>query len=186
MTYIIPTGYSRVSFDFGAISVIGSKPSWGFGVNMPPSDEQVDVFAQWWQDEMSAYTSEGYVLEKVSMRNDAQLCEVLPGFEGADTSPYAPPSVATLVKLTSGLSGRANRGRIYWPGSVPENSINAQGQITPARVEDMQNVFETLAALILVEGKQFQILHSTSSDPTPVTNGRVQVTAATQRRRLRR
>jgi hypothetical protein len=102
-----------------------------------------------------------------------------------------PQNTAWLVKKISGLGGRRNRGRMYFPG-VSESVVDNKGELTSGQI----TALNTLVGSLKVGGSvhtafgflgQMQILHETGSQtPTEVTDLVVQKVVATQRRRLRR
>lgn len=186
MGYVIPTGYSRVSFDFDAATVTGSKPSWGFGVSVNPSVEFLDDLYAWWQDSLQPITNAGVFLNRIEMRNDFTVEEKLVGALGGRAGEYSAPQVAALVKLTTGVIGKKNRGRIYWPFITLDTEIDGSGRINSTPLERIQESVDDLRAFIVSQSATMVILHSTELTPTEVTDARAQQQTATQRRRNRR
>jgi hypothetical protein len=185
MTYVIPPGFTRLSFTYAPVSPLGSAITWGIGLDANPSPTLLDVAQAWYEDEQQALVSEGYVLNRIEARNDTLVYERLLSLDGEDTSATPPPQVAALISLSTGLPGRSNRGRVYWPGVLEESAVNAQGQIDPLVRTTIQNQWENfLAALETIDATPV-ILHSSSSDPTPVLSSVVRGNVATQRRRQR-
>lgn len=187
MGYVIPADFSRVSLEYKPVSSIGSRPSFGFGVAGGPSDPLADAVLLSHLDNVLPRIGDNYVLERVVVRNDVEVVERLTNQVGLVTSPVAPPSVSALVRLATGLAGRANRGRVFLPGWLTEASLDDTGTIESGTLTDIQTAWDAFIADIDTGGLHpLVILHSTSSDPTPVTAAVVQGIAATQRRRLRR
>lgn len=108
---------------------------------------------------------------------------------GPNATARAPQNCALLVQKRSALGGRANRGRMFVPGVLPEGNVNDQGMITAGTLASMQAAFDGLLSDIsgamtgAVDG--MVVLHESALDPTPVTSLVVQPLIATQRRRLR-
>lgn len=187
MGYVVPPGFSRINFEHETVSVLGSKPTWGFGVNRQPSEALVVSCLQNWSEYLRPFLSNAYTLERITARSDVGYAEVLSGTSGPVSSPAAPPNSCLLIKLATGLSGRTNRGRVYPVGMLTDNSIQDIGTLDPEAVSDLQQAWNGFVNSLEVDtGAELVILHSTSSDPTPVTSQVVQGVAATQRRRLRR
>lgn len=186
MTYVIPSGFARVSFDYSGVAATGSRPSWGIGVAADPTISLTDAMYEWWDEYVKPSQGEGYVLERVQARNDTSVCETAIALAGDSNAAHQPPNVALLVKATSGAVGRANRGRIYLPGVLYDTDVNEQGQLTGAAIVTWQAAMNALAARLVVEDALPVILHSDVGAPTPVQSLTVQPVAATQRRRLRR
>lgn len=185
MTYVIPAGFSRLTFEHNAVSTQGSKPSWGIGLDSPPDIDLVNIAAAWWDDEMAPLVPTYVNLERVQMRNDFEVQEVLPTMAGTDTGSFGPPSQSILITLTTGLVGRSNRGRIYFPYVNKETALSGDGVVSGDLITDLNAAFGALLTLLNAEGALPVILHSDSSDPTPVTAWTTQSLSATQRRRLR-
>lgn len=186
MAYVVPPGFSRVNFVHAPNSPNGSDVVWGFGCDASPGPTICEALLAWWQDSLAPLTATTATLRAVTMRNDASYFETPTNVAGELSATFAAPNTAALVKLTTGLVGRGNRGRIFLPGVIPEGSIGNDGILAFSLVEDLQASLTDLAGVLDVFNATFQILHSTSSDPTQVTAYQVQDVAATQRRRLRR
>lgn len=106
---------------------------------------------------------------------------------GNSTADPLPNNCAWLFKKLTGLGGRKNRGRMYYP-DVLATAVLGDGSInTPSR-EDIQTglddwITKTEAVAGLVE---LHLLHTDESDnPTPISQIVVQNKIATQRRRMR-
>lgn len=100
-----------------------------------------------------------------------------------------PPSNCTLlVRKNTGLAGRKNRGRMYWPaGMMLASDIGANGQLdTSSVVPTLQTrLTESMSDMVTGAGITMVILHDSAGLPTPVTSCVVQSVIATQRRRMR-
>lgn len=102
-----------------------------------------------------------------------------------------PQNTAWLVKKSTALGGRRNRGRMFFPG-VHEIDVSNIGELSGAAVTARQTQVSKLeAGGSIVTAFGFIVtpvlLHqSGSSTPTGITGLTVQKTVATQRRRLRR
>ena len=57
---------------------------------------------------------------------------------GTSVTTSPPPQVAVLVKEATGVSGRRNRGRMYFPWAINESAIDEAGVITPADLASFQ------------------------------------------------
>lgn len=108
------------------------------------------------------------------------------GTRAAVESP--PPNVACLIAKNTGLSGRRNRGRMYWP-CPNEAAVQQSGALTGAELILLQALATGLAATLSGTGatnlSQPVLLHSEApTTPTPVTALQASPFVATQRRRL--
>lgn len=113
---------------------------------------------------------------------------------GGSTTVPLPPNTAMLVRKTSDLAGRKNKGRMYLPGVLTQSGVNAGGTIVPAILAANQTRLNTLYTAMHtfpIPGQpaerraEVMILHSDATAPTVVTGFQAQGVVATQRRRLR-
>jgi hypothetical protein len=186
MGYIIPAGYSRLSFVYDAVSPMGSQIVWGLGVSSPPTEELLIAAAGWWEDTGKLRTCDRYTLDHIEARSDVEVLSTTLSIPGVLADNPAPPNTCALVKLGSGLVGKRNRGRVYLPGMLTDDDVNDSGGIDSAAVTSIQGTFEALGDALNVVLAATVILHSDVGTPTLVTTAQVQGVAATQRRRLRR
>lgn len=186
MTYQIPAGYSRVVFEYAAVSGMGSQPCFGFGVNTGPSENLLDLCVQWWEESLKLRTITPYRLERIEARNDVEVLERTVGENGILVAEAEPPNTSALIRLGSGLVGRQHRGRMYWPGVLTADDVGEGGALDSIAVTSLQGVLAYLVDVLATDSYEIVILHSGVGAPTLVTSGAVQGTAATQRRRLRR
>lgn len=117
---------------------------------------------------------------------------------GGTSGNFVPPNVACLVKKTTGLGGRENRGRMYLPFFLPQGAVNENGTILSGSLASVQtavhNFFFALSATPYTPCLAHRV-YNTPHPPhyvTEITTGS-SVTAmtaepiiATQRRRLGR
>lgn len=107
---------------------------------------------------------------------------------GTGGGTHMPPNVALLVRKTSQLRGRRNRGRMYLPMILGDGEVDDLGNITAGRVSSLQTAFDNV--LLDLDGRSpdsnMVILHSSApTTPTTVFTLVVDPLVATQRRRLR-
>lgn len=104
---------------------------------------------------------------------------------------FLPQNSALLVRKVSGLGGRRNRGRSYWPGLLRDGDVSNVGQLEAGVRADLQGRMDDFMDSLLATdpGPALQpvILHRTGVlAPTPFSQYVVEPTVATQRNRLRR
>lgn len=187
MGYYVPAGYSRITFGYTGPSSQGSRPSFGFGVDSPPSPELTGLLAEWWIDNMKPLTATGWRLDRVEARSNVTVDVFEVGESGTRSGDGAWPGASMLVSYGTGLVGRRFRGRSFLPGVLldgdvfDDGSINstAKGNVVAAleELDDVLGTFEETARVIL---------HSTEIAPTLITSTVVQAQTASQRRRNRR
>lgn len=132
------------------------------------------------------------------VRCDIRIARESPGliFVGSYVSAYAgtrstagPPSnCALFVRKNTGLLGRRNKGRMYWPaGLLKSDDVSPTGQIEPgSALPTLQTRLTASFDAMVAAQLSPVILHTNGSPtPTPVTGLSVQPVIATQRRRLR-
>lgn len=103
-----------------------------------------------------------------------------------------PSNCAVVITKDTGLGGRWNRGRVFWP-SIAEGQVDGNGLITPAIAQaysDRWNAFmgqvmnadpgPQLDSLVVFHDETLGLL------PTPIINFRAEAKIGTQRRRMRR
>jgi hypothetical protein len=96
------------------------------------------------------------------------------------------PQVAYLYRKYTTSLGRANRGRFYLPGCV-ESKVDGGGAVDGTFLTDQRNhAASALAALTSSTPNDYEmlLLHTNSSDVTPVVALYPEPYVATQRRRL--
>lgn len=109
---------------------------------------------------------------------------------GTASTQRLPQNVAAIVQKNTGLGGRRNRGRFFWP-SINEGNVDQVGLITGPQITDLNTlatfVFDTICEDVIHNTAGPVLLHSLPpSDPTPVTSWQTAPRVGTQRRRLRR
>lgn len=109
---------------------------------------------------------------------------------GGSASAMLPQNCCVLVRKTTGLGGRRNRGRMYLPAlHLAEGSVDNIGAIAGATVASMQSQMNNFRSGLLGSGAVGQpvLFHSAAPiTPTVITSFSVQSLIATQRERLRR
>ena len=97
-------------------------------------------------------------------------------------------NVSVLVKKITGLPGRKNHGRCYFPPiSLAEADVNNVGIISATPLSVIQTNWNGFISALEGSGEisRLDLLHSGSDDPTEITSFQVEQQVATQRRRLR-
>lgn len=102
-----------------------------------------------------------------------------------------PQNVAVLAQKLTGLAGRRNKGRMYFPPAfVSEAAINKNGVIQPASLTAIQTGLTSFFTELTVTAPPSLppvLFHSEAPTvPTPITQFLAQAVVATQRTRLRR
>jgi hypothetical protein len=109
----------------------------------------------------------------------------------------APPQIAMVVRKTSSLVGRRNRGRFYVPAMLTDSAIDDAGVLIPATVTSMQALFNTFLTGLAAPATALEAQLALAIVHTPPKNGTatpppnrvqslaVQALTATQRRRIR-
>lgn len=108
---------------------------------------------------------------------------------GASTAEPESPQTAALIRKSTALAGVRFRGRMYMPGYT-ESGLQSDGTFTSAVVAANQTRWSDFLADLTTENVPMVLLHSDSTKsatpaPTTVLGLTFEVTAATQRRRIR-
>jgi hypothetical protein len=117
---------------------------------------------------------------------------------GGDATAKVPPNVAVLVQKRTGLGGRKNHGRSYWPFLAGVAQVSENGTIDPVTVAALDVQMEAFLGQLNTDGNPMVISHKTYNVPLPphyvtaittgplVTSYTTESLVATQRRRLGR
>lgn len=187
----IPVGYAHVVHEFtGLAAPLGAAVTYGVAPNggsFDPTDAQ--LLHGFFGTHIMPQLDGGLTLSNTIMKygpNDTGPQVLASGnVNGGVTGEASVPHTAYLIRKQTALGGRANRGRIYLPGTS-EASIGESGGLITAKVTSLQTAANAWLAAITGEGMNMVILHTAETIPTVVTALSVDATAATQRRRLRR
>lgn len=118
---------------------------------------------------------------------------------GSNTDPVPPSQVALLLKKNTGLGGKKNRGRSYFPWFVSSLNVSETGVVSNAEIVAIQALATAFLADLVTAGIPMAIANRvmvlTPPDTRPhvteihggpmVTSYVVEPVVATQRRRLR-
>lgn len=112
---------------------------------------------------------------------------------GTQGSPVCPPQCSLLVQKRTLFTGRANRGRGFYPGGMLiESEVSDAGVILAGVISGMTLDFEAWRAEMASDGEPMALLHmyddadpSGGDLPSLITQMLPQGLIATQRRRLR-
>lgn len=142
---------------------------------------------------------DGYTLERALFyvgqdgTTATAVYEEVIGTDGGAGTDRLPQNCALLVRKSSGVPGRRNKGRFYVPGILGESVVGDTGVISGAVVTSLQTKFDDWMDELTIPGAGYtaaltpEIFHSTGDQtPTPVTELQVESLIATQRQRLRR
>jgi hypothetical protein len=133
----------------------------------------------------SSYTIDRSIVRYKNASGATEISETTIGIAGFDTALAPPPQVSLLVQKISGLAGRKNRGRMYFP-APNEAVIDAGGNWIGGSLATWQADMNQFYADLVASSIPMVILHDDPADtPTPVSSLNVSPLVATQRRRLR-
>lgn len=196
MAYIIPPGFGILAVH----TLTTGDPEhmvWTVGLDCTEwitEEDLPQVAADAWNGSISAVTSEVVSLVQIDLKMGPNVTGPtytwLGDTPGTDLEALPPPNCAVLVQKRTLLGGRMNRGRMYLPGiSAISSSLDSGGNFGGAdasAVSTAVNGFFNELVDVPVYGTATPVLlHSASSDPTPIADFVVSPKLATQRRRLR-
>lgn len=149
----------------------------------------VDAWLVAWSDNLKSSLSSDYTMKRATARVNAGGTELeveqVTNTPGTGGTGVLPQNCALLVRKTTGLTGRKNRGRMYWPGMTGETSVTPQGMITGSVVTTLQGHFDDWLADCTTVDFVPVINHGDMTIPAIVSGLTVENRIATQRRRLR-
>jgi hypothetical protein len=117
---------------------------------------------------------------------------------GTNATTFPPPQVATLVKKSTGVGGKKNRGRSYFPFLTASSAISENGTINNTQLGIINGILATFLAQLVTDQIAMVIVNKTFNTPHPphfvtavtggpaVTSYICEPLVATQRRRLGR
>lgn len=180
---------STVAIEFEGPDTIGSKPT--VVLTTLSTDGNIagllDVFTAWYTSDLKGLLLADYAVTRtVITSGDSQVIDTVrvQGTKGGDP---APPQVAVLVHKGTGLIGRSNRGRTYWPGMLRAADVTGGGSIGGDVVSNIQEGMDNLLdALEDYNESELSIKHRDGSGDIAVIQYIVESQIGTQRRRNRR
>lgn len=187
---IIPAGYGLVSHIFSHLGV-SREMAVTYGVEFVGTQflqtraaSLHDAFADTIVTQLGSQVQLERTLIKAGPNSTGPSVEYIEPRTGGQAAPGATPQVAYLIKKSTSMGGRRNRGRWYLPG-VSEGYVSEAGIVASGTLAGMVTACDTFLARIDTEESPMVILHSQSSDPTSVVELAPDNRVATQRRRLR-
>jgi hypothetical protein len=138
-------------------------------------------------DNFGPVLANSHLITRLELRDSGNIVTTSTGaaVTGTGGSPSVSPQVAYLIEKRTALGGRRNRGRMYLPGPT-EGTVDGRGNVTSARVNDLQVAIDGFLADLGAADMTMRILHADGGTPTQVTAGVAKALVATQRRRLKR
>jgi len=194
---IIPPGFAHVAHVTTLDSDVEEMVT-TYGVSLSdspvPNELAEDLHTGWGNNIVTPLYGDTYQLVRTEVRIGQDGGEPLQGVHsavvlGIGSTARLPQNCAVLVQKRSALGGRANRGRMYVPGTLGESVVSDSGSITSSNLSGQQTAFNNFLTALQVGFGSFVtdmvILHSSALEPTIVTSLNVQQLISTQRRRLR-
>lgn len=120
------------------------------------------------------------------------ILQVALDIEGTNVGNALPQNCAIIVSKNTGLGGRWNKGRLFWP-SIIEAQVNENGALVSGYISNMDgylNAFmgETINPSGDCNLSSWVVFHDETLEllPTPIIGLTTEPVIGTQRRRLRR
>jgi hypothetical protein len=203
MTVVIPPGFAQIAVEL--THDLDPEPWYvTFGLDVSDAIAAGDDFPGKIESafiaHLQARMSNAVVLTGVNYVVGQDAADNLTGeanysVRGTSAASMLPQNCACLVSKNTGVGGRKNRGRNYWPGLLQETSVNAVGVIDAAQVTVLQTAMTGFYDQVREAGTSpvlsatpTVILHNNVGVvplPTAFTSVTVKAKIATQRRRLR-
>jgi hypothetical protein len=189
---IIPSGYGAVALPIvNTATPRAAYVTWGFqnvGALIGPiiaADAVMDALESTVSPALDSSCTIGPAEVRLNIGGVENVGSSTETQTGGSADQRPAPNCALLVQKRSGVSGRKNRGRFYWPWAINNASINEAGVISTGTVNDFQDIFDNFLENLSTEGIPMRILHNSAGTPAPVIGLSVSPLVATQRRRLR-
>jgi hypothetical protein len=197
MGVVIPVGYALVRMRF---TLSGSTRAINMVYGVRPGDPfddanaVADRVADNWESAASGFSQQANTVTLVGIDtkyNRAGTIEIgsrTASRAGARSEACNSINTAGLLTKQTGIAGRRNRGRFFFPG-IPEGFVDPAGKLDTAYKASLQAAVNTWFGLHQTNSTEMNVLHAEPPAPAPpptVVNGlQVQDIAATQRRRMR-
>lgn len=190
MAIVIPNGFAQIVL---TIRRTGDPDPYNviYGVDAGTAPLLGDVATACFQafaDHLTDQMTNVQVLEQVVAQDEQSAGTALGAAQGTVSAATLPPNCAVLLRKFTGLRGRHQRGRNYWPGFVAEQGVNDLGEIDDDDLAPLTSAFGDWLDAHIDAGYPLVLLHNDTAPvttPTPITGIRVEKLIATQRRRLR-
>lgn len=190
MPLIIPLGYAQISHFFtGTALPNGAAVTYGVQNLVAGGAEALAEvchvqFAEKWMPLLNNSVTLVTTRAKLGPNATGPFAEFTDPEVGSGGGEPEPPNVAFLIEKRTAVGGRSGQGRFYLPGAETAQIV-AGGGIAAATLTSANAIAAAWFTAMDVEGAPLVLLHSASSDPTPLTSVTVDPKSATQRRRLR-
>lgn len=187
----IPVGFGQATFTYSGSGVpTGAANTMGFqNVGGATAAELSVALVDLWADEVMPAlvqnTGLAGCLVKLGPLSTGPSAFTASTVAGSDLSAQASPNVAYLVRKTTALGGRKNRGRFFLPG-VDESEVDQGGNVSPTKLENLNLALSDAFTRMIAEDTPPMLLHNDATAPTAITVFSIDSKVATIRRRLRR
>lgn len=197
MTLIIAAGYSQANLFWQAVgSVRPSEVTLGFKEDAPSNatSQAIAVY--------NAATISGSVAAAGMMNNSwtflgvrvmlmtesgPTIGEKFTTVTGSLGSTPVPINTAVLIRKTTSLGGRKNRGRMFVPPcSLPEANVDQMGVINSTSLTSLQTQWTLFYNSLTGADLEPKLFHTSDPVATQINAFNVQSVCATQRRRMRK
>jgi hypothetical protein len=188
----VPSGYANVAIPF-AHDGLARRAFITFGVDVDVAittasevaDAVMTALDDSWQSFVSTNVDMGPAIASYNSGGGPVSGEGSTVLSGGSAVDPIPSNGALLVRKSSLLSGRENRGRFYVPWCLEETDVSPLGIIDGTTRSDWQTGMDNFMTELSTNGVPMVILHNGPGSPGPVSQLTVAPIIGTQRRRLR-
>lgn len=183
---VIPAGFAECSFEMHQNDTLQPAVC-TLGVNTDDPTLLAQIGDLWRDDMLSEMNNSWtYVAFRASVAGGVLVTATYsdPGIGGGSGTS---PQVSYLYRKHTLAVGRANRGRMYYPG-CDETSVDADGRVSAGKVLGLQTQADLFVSDLggLATPVVPYILHHSALAPTAINAITIENVVATQRRRLKR
>lgn len=189
---IVPAGFAAVAIPFShdglarrAFITFGVDFDVGMSSPSEIGDAVMTALDDSWQSFVTTNVDMGPAQVSANFGGGPVSGESAITLSGGTGMQSIPSNGALLVRKSSILSGRENRGRYYVPWCLEESDVDEIGIIDGTTRSDWQTGQDNFLAELTSNGVPMVILHNAAGSPATVSSLTVGPVIATQRRRLR-
>lgn len=195
MAVVIPPGFAQASVEHWLTGY--NRPAvttWGVQVLGTPAGGPTEM-AQRFQDAyitaFAARTDSNVRIRSTRLVIGQDAAEPLVGVAdngavGASSRSSTAPALALMVTKQTGLGGRRNRGRVYFPWAVSDDAVAENGAVNDVTLNAWDGSLASFLGLLDVDSYfgDLHVLHGPFlGPPTPVTGLQANPTIRTQKQR---
>lgn len=190
MPFTVPTGFAQSTLHIQSVNLNENEAIMVLGFDLMGGTLSAlnTAITSAWTASIQGNQQPLYTFARLTSITATLVDDIRPNIVGGASGGglNAVADLCVLHKKTSGLRGKHNEGRNYWPGFLDAANLSPNGVIDPTVLATLASDVGNFYSSISGAGFQPVILHKNNSAPTVITGGVLENVAAVQRRRLGR